>query len=166
MPYRINLPPLTRGLFLVLLALSALNVSLRFNKWTSSITGTPSATAPSNYISAPELAIPYLVLVPTRSIIFPWTALTAALVENNAISLTISGVVIWFGGRYLERAWGGTEFTKFLLFTTMIPNIFAFFLYALWHAISSTPDQYVQQYFLSIHYRLTTTSVPPQSKAW
>jgi membrane associated rhomboid family serine protease len=146
--FNLSLPPLTRALFLVLLALSALNVSLRFRKWTASMDSTPSATTPSNYISAPELAVPYLVLVPMKSVKFPWTFLTAALVENNGISLAISGVVIWFGGRYLERAWGSTEYTKFLLFTTMIPNIFAFLVYALWHGVTSTPAQYVLTHLL------------------
>ncbi|KAK3699195.1 hypothetical protein LTR37_016556 [Vermiconidia calcicola] len=108
MPPRINLPPLTRGLFLVLLCLSALNVSLRSRKWAASTTRKEALT-PKNYIYAPELAIPYLVIVPTTSIKFPWTALTAALVENNAVSLAISGLVIWFGGRYLERAWGSKD---------------------------------------------------------
>ncbi|KAK5175697.1 uncharacterized protein LTR77_000836 [Saxophila tyrrhenica] len=138
MPSRLNLPPLTRALFLVLLALSALNVSLRFRKWT---TEDPSrAQHIIDYVRAPQLAIPYLVLIPTKSIRFPWTTLTAALVENNGVSLAISGLVIWFGGRYLERAWGSTEFAKFLLFTTMIPNIVTFLVYALWHAVTSTPD--------------------------
>jgi membrane associated rhomboid family serine protease len=131
---------LTRALFVILLLASALNVSLRFNKWTSSLSTTLPATSPANYVSAPELAIPYLVIVPIKSLEFPWTFLTAALVENNAVSLTISGLVIWFGGRYLERALGSTEFAKFLLFTTMIPNIFAFLVYALWHAVTSTPE--------------------------
>ena len=143
MPPRINLPPLTRGLFLVLLSLSALNVSLRFRKWSASLPSTPSATTPSNYISSPELAIPYLVLVPLTSLKFPWAFLTAALVENNAVSLAISGLVIWFGGRYLERAWGSMEFAKFLLYVTVIPNIFSVFVYALWHAVTSMPEQYV-----------------------
>ena len=137
---RINLPPLTRGLFLILLSLSALNVSLRFRKWSASLPTTPSATTPSNYIHAPELAVPYLVLVPIKSIKFTWTSVTAALVENNAVSLAISGLVIWFGGRYLERAWGSKEFAKFLLFVTVIPNVFTFFVYALWHGITSTPE--------------------------
>ena len=136
---RINLPPLTRGLFLVLLALSALNVSLRFRNWSSSLT----PTSPKNYISSPELAIPYLVLVPIKSLKFPWTFLTAALVENNAVSLGVSGLVIWFGGKYLERAWGSMEFAKYLLYVTMIPNIFSFAVYAVWHVITSTPELYV-----------------------
>ena len=141
MPPRINLPPLTRTLLLTLLALSALNVSLRFRKW-SNATSDPSnsLTAPSNYISAPQLAIPYLVLVPTRSLLFPWTFVTAALVENNIVSLAVSGVVIWFGGRYLERAWGSKGLGWFLGVATVVPNVMAFFIYALWHALTGTPE--------------------------
>ncbi len=146
MPSRwsLHLPPLTRGLFVVLLCLSALNVSLRFRRWTSSLDSPGSSlTSPSNYVSAPELAIPYLVIVPTTSLKFPWTFVTAALVENNGVALTISALVIWFGGRYLERAWGSTEFGKFLLFTTWIPNLFAFLVYAIWHGVVGAPEQYV-----------------------
>lgn len=150
MPPRINLPPLTRGLFLVLLCLSALNVALRFRKWSAALTSTPSATTPRNYISAPELAVPYLVSVPVKSIKFPWTLVTAALVENNAVSLAISGLVIWFGGRYLERAWGSREYGKFLLYVAAIPNAFAFFIYALWHAVTSTPELYVPRRLWSL----------------
>lgn len=143
---RINLPPLTRGLFLVVLALSALNAALRCRKWSASLEQTPAsqlATTPSNYLSSPTWAIPYLVLIPLQSIYYPWTLLTAALVENNIVSLSISGAVIWFGGRYLERAYGSAEFSKFTLFVTMIPNIFTFFVYGLWHGVSGTPEQYV-----------------------
>lgn len=146
MPPRINLPPITRALFLIVLSLSALNVALRFRKWTASLDSRPSATDSTNYISTPKLAVPYLVVVPTRSIKFPWTFVTAALVENNFVALSISALVIWFGGRYLERAWGSTEFGKFLLFTAWIPNVFAFAVYALWHTITSTPELYVRHH--------------------
>ena len=136
---RINLPPLTRGLLLILISLSTLNAALRFRKWSSSLTARPGAAEAANYFSSPEWAIPYLVLVPTTAYKFPWTFLTAALVENNFVSMGVSVVVIWFGGRYLERAWGSKEFGKFALFVTMVPNLSAFFVYALWHAITSTP---------------------------
>lgn len=144
MPPRINLPPLTRALFLLLLALSALNAALRFHAWSASLssaTPTQLATTPSNYLSDPQWAQPFLVLVPVRSIKYPWTSLTAVLVENNVLSLAISGCVVWFLGRYLERAWGTVEFGKFVLFGSMIPNILTFFLYAIWHAVNGAPEQ-------------------------
>jgi len=141
---RLNLPPSTRALLAAILALSALNATQRFRKWSASVDSiTTGVTTPTNYLSDPQWAVPYLVLVPLHSLRYPWTFLTAALVENNVVSLSISAVVVWFGGRYLERAWGGKEFAKLVLFVTMLPNVFTFFIYALWHAISSTPDQYV-----------------------
>ena len=101
------------------------------------------------------------MLVPTTSIKFPWTLLSAALVENNALSLAISGIVIWFGGRYLERAWGSKECAKFSLFVIMIPNVFAFGIYGLWHAITSTPLQYVLSTPMKHKYeRARLTNIP------
>lgn len=141
MPPRINLPPITRGLLLTLLSLSALNAALRFRSWSAS-TPDNDTTAPSIYLTSPRWAIPYLVLIPTKSIVFPWTFLTSALIENNVVSLVISSAVVYFGGKYLERAWGGQEFIKFTLFVTMIPNIITFFIYAVWHGLTShTPEQ-------------------------
>ena len=151
---RINLPPLTRGLLFALLAFSTINAILRTRKWTTLIqTQTPPTTTTTtstklvktaaDYLTSPSLAVPYLVLVPTKSVRYPWTFLTAALVENNAVSLAISGSVLWFGGRYLERAWGSKEFAKFVVFVTVIPNILTFCIYAIWHLITSTPELYV-----------------------
>lgn len=149
MPPRINLPPITRALLLTLLALSTLNAVQRTRKWNASLPDTPPtsrlATA-TNYLSSPNWAIPYLALVPSRSIYYPWTFLTASLVENNVVSLAISGTVLWFGGKYLERAWGSNEFAKFVLFVTMIPNILSFLIYAGWHLAVGTLELYVKSY--------------------
>ncbi|KAI7511318.1 DUF1751-domain-containing protein [Hortaea werneckii] len=143
MPARINLPPLTRGLFLVVLALSALNAALRFNRWSEALSAMPDAslvTKTSSYLTSPQWAIPYLVLIPLQSLRYPWTFLTASLVENNVASLAVSGAVVWFTGRYLERAYGSSEFAKFTLFVTMIPNILSFCIYAGFHLLSGTPE--------------------------
>ena len=144
MPLRFNLPPLTRALLLINLTLSAVNVAIRFRKWSTAADASSALTAvatPSNYFTAPALAVPFLVLVPVKSLKFPWTFLTAALVENNLVSLAVSVMVMWYGARYLERAWGSTEFTKFLLFTITIPNVVAFCIYAVWHCLAGTPEQ-------------------------
>ncbi len=140
---RINLPPLTRTLLLINIALSILNASLRLNKWRHELDNmSPAKTMimSTNYLSSPQWAIPYLALVPTKSIRYPWTFVTAAWVENNLLSLAISGSVIWFGGKYLERAWGSKEFGKFVIFVTVIPNVLAFGVYGVWHAMTGTPE--------------------------
>ncbi|EME49892.1 hypothetical protein DOTSEDRAFT_68633 [Dothistroma septosporum NZE10] len=139
---RINLPPLTRGLLLVVVALSLLNAVLRTNRWRNSLDSTPSAIAATNYLSSPQWAIPYLVLIPTKSIRYPWTFVTGALVENNLASMAISASVVYFGGKYLERAWGSREFAKAILCITMIPNIVTFFIYALWHGVTGHSPEF------------------------
>ncbi len=70
--------------------------------------------------------MPYLVLVPQLSLIYPWTFLTTTLVENNVFTAGIAGVTIFYGGRYLERAWTSKEFVKFLLVVSLIPNLLTF----------------------------------------
>lgn len=133
-------PPLTRGLLLVLVSLSALNAVLRTNNWRNSPASTPAATTATNYLSSPRWAIPYLVLIPTQSIRYPWTALTGAVVENNVVSIVISAVVVFYGGRYLERALGTREFGKFVIFVTLLPSVMTFLIYALWHALTPPPE--------------------------
>ncbi|CZT24412.1 related to rhomboid family protein [Ramularia collo-cygni] len=131
-------PPLTRGLLLVLVSLSALNAVLRTNNWRNSTASTAPTTA--DYLSSPRWAIPYLVLIPTKSIRYPWTALTGAVVENNIVSICISAVVVFYGGRYLERALGTKEFGKFVIFVTLLPSVMTFLIYALWHALTPPPE--------------------------
>lgn len=145
MPLRLNLPPLTRILLLALVCLSALNATLRFRAWNAYLadqaptTRIDALTTASNYLSSPQWAIPYLVLVPQKSLKFPWTFVTAPVVENNILSMSISLAVLWAGGRYLERAYGSSEFGRFVAVTALIPNIFTFLVYALWH-IPGTPQ--------------------------
>jgi len=50
-------------------------------------------------------------------------------VEQNLLGLITTGLTVFYGGRYLERAWGSHEFTKFMLFVAMIPNMLAYLLY-------------------------------------
>jgi len=110
MPPRLNLPPITRILLIVLLAQSLLSFAIRYRQWSEES----------------DIVVPYLVLVPQLSLIYPWTFLTTTLVENNVFTLGISGVTIYYGGRYLERAWTSAEFGKFLLVAALIPNLACF----------------------------------------
>jgi membrane associated rhomboid family serine protease len=138
---RVNLPPLTRSLLLTIVVLSSLNAVIRTNSWRKSLDSNPSAKTVGNYLTSPEWAVPYLVCIPTKSFAYPWTVLTGALVENNVVSLAISGSVVFFGGRYLERAWGSNEFGKFILFVAVLPNFITFLLYALWHSTLADAPQ-------------------------
>lgn len=78
---------------------------------------------------------PYLSVVPGKSIIYPWVFVTASFVEQNLFGIIVSGATFFYGGRYLERAWGSAEFGKFVLVSTLLPNLFTFialiFLYVI-----------------------------------
>jgi membrane associated rhomboid family serine protease len=110
MPPRFNIPPVTRILLIALASQSCLSFAIRYRQWSEES----------------DIVIPYLVLVPQLSLIYPWTFLTTTLVENNVFTLGISGLTIFYGGRYLERAWTSAEFAKFLLITSLIPNALCF----------------------------------------
>ena len=149
MPPRINIPPVTRILLVVLVLQSFLSAANRYRQWTSN--------------SDSEIVIPYLTLIPQLSIIYPWTFLTTTLVENNIFTLAISGLTIYHGGRYLERAWSSAELAKFLAITAVIPNILCFGILVLffvftqnesWTYVSPGPALNVQADHLPWH-RLT-----------
>src|SRR5437016_14174910 len=108
MPPRINLPPLTRVLLGVLLGLSVLTGALRYGKWNAQHgDGDKMKESPSEPSS---IVIPYLTVVPQLSLFYPWVFVTATLVEQNLFSLAITAATIFYGGKYLERAWGSPEF--------------------------------------------------------
>lgn len=136
---RFNIPPLTRGLFLALILLTLLNAVL--------IPG----GAGFKPITRIGNGTPYLSLIPGISYRFPWTFATASLVEQNIFGLVITGLVIFFGGRYLERAFGSSEYAKFVLFSTVLPNVLAFiFYYFLFLVSRSDKALYVAHYRTSI----------------
>ena len=118
MAIRLNLPPITRGLLLLLIFQSLLSAAVHFQR---PIGG---------------LVIPYLTLIPSMSLIYPWTFITSTFVETNILSLAISGLTIWHGGRYLERAWTSREFAKFVAMVALVPNVYTFFSLVVMYAIT------------------------------
>jgi membrane associated rhomboid family serine protease len=107
---RINIPPVTRALLVVLLFQSLLSAAIRYRQWSAQT----------------DIVIPYLTLVPQLSLIYPWTFLTASLVESNVFTLGIAAATLYYGGRYLERAWSSKELAKFLALAALVPNILTF----------------------------------------
>ncbi|KAL1884388.1 hypothetical protein VTK73DRAFT_82 [Phialemonium thermophilum] len=110
MPPRINIPPVTRILLILLVLQSLLSAAIRYRQWTANS----------------EIVIPYLTLIPQLSLLYPWTFFTTTLVESNVFTVAIAGLTIYNGGRYLERAWSSREFGKFLLISSLIPNLLTF----------------------------------------
>lgn len=123
MAFRINVPPITRSLLAVLVFLSTLNALMRW-------------TGLGSYRTDP---LPQLTMMPRGSSLrYPWTFFTATFVEQNIVSFLISGATLFYGGKYLERAWSSAEFARFVLFLVMIPNLITYFVYYTWFALRGT----------------------------
>jgi hypothetical protein len=143
MPPRLNIPPITRILLITLLALSTLSGVIRYKQWTQKS----------------HIVVPYLTLIPSLSLIYPWTFLTTSLVEGNVFTLGTTGVTLYYGGRYLERAWSSQQFIKFLLIVTLIPNIMCFAILVLMFAITGNMKWRQVLPLLSIPRSLLTSSL-------
>lgn len=123
MRLRINIPPVTRVVLSCIAVLSLLNGIARWREYDN---------APSKGSPGP---IPYLALVPGQFLLFPWTLLIATFVEQNIFTVLINGAIMFYGGKYLERAWGSKEFGKFILIISLVSNVAAVFLYILCAAV-------------------------------
>lgn len=134
MALRVNIPPATRVCLISLLTLSLLYNIARWRQ-IDNTGGTPSV---------PPI-IPYLTLVPTLAIFYPWTLLTATFVEQNIFTVLLNGATLFYGGKYLERAWSSREFAKFILTIAVVPNVAIVPFYLIWAAIRGTPsDRYAE----------------------
>ncbi|KAI9833416.1 MAG: hypothetical protein M1826_007514 [Phylliscum demangeonii] len=129
---RFNIPPLTRLLLAALLILSFLTGALRYRQWArKGVDGQRPDDTPASAI-----LVPYLTIVPQLSLFYPWVLLTSTLVESNLFGLVITLVTIFYGGRYLERAWSSAEFGKFLLIVSIVSNVVASAIYVAWYAVT------------------------------
>jgi len=132
MSWRVSVPPVTRILLGLILIFSFLYNLARW-RWSQTNGTTPSPT------SAP--LAPYLRLVPAMSLLYPWTVVTATLVEQNLVALLVNMATVFFGGKYLERAWGSKGFSLVLIIATVIPNLLVVPTYVIWAAITGNPDR-------------------------
>ncbi|KAJ5564539.1 hypothetical protein N7513_000781 [Penicillium frequentans] len=134
MPVRVNIPPATRFFLVSLLALSLLYNIARWRE----LDYTPNGNQ-TNPI------IPYLTLVPSQFFYYPWTLATATLVEQNIFTVLLNAATIFYGGKYLERAWGSREFSKFIVAVTVIPNVAIIPIYLLWGALPGDHNRSLTQ---------------------
>lgn len=130
MAIRINIPPVTRVFLISLLSLSLLYNIARWRQ-----INTTGGTPPT------EPIIPYLTLVPSQVLFYPWTLLTATFVEQNIFTVLLNAATVFYGGKYLERAWGSREFSKFIATISVIPNVVIIPIYILWGAALSNPER-------------------------
>ncbi|KAJ5898831.1 hypothetical protein N7495_003575 [Penicillium taxi] len=133
MPLRVSLPPATR-LFLVAL----LSLSLLYNiaRWRQLDTTVGNQVTP---------IVPYLTLVPSHFYYYPWTLLTSTFVEQNIFTVLLNAATIFYGGKYLERAWGSREFSKFIATVTIIPNIVIIPIYLIWSGVTGSSSRSLTQ---------------------
>lgn len=117
---RITIPPLTRLLLFLLLALSLVTHFI------------------THYRLPPARLqlVPWITVVPVTSLRYPWVFLTAPWVEQNILTLLIAAATLLYGGRYVERAWGSQEFGLFIVVVTVVPNVVAAILYVLAFAVT------------------------------
>jgi membrane associated rhomboid family serine protease len=134
MALRINIPPATRVCLISLITLSFLYNIARWRQL--DITpGTPTVSP----------TVPYLTLVPSHFIFYPWTLLTATFVEQNIFTVLLNLATIFYGGKYLERAWGSREFTKFIVTIAVVPNVVMVPFYLFWVAVTGSSSSGVTQ---------------------
>jgi membrane associated rhomboid family serine protease len=130
---RLNLPPVTRVLLASMTSLTLLYNIARFRLSTDT---DPPSTTPT---TRPK--VPYLALLPAQCIWYPWTLLISTFVEDNIITLLVNGVNIFFGGKYLERAWGTRGFIYAILVFSIIPSLISVPTYIIWGSITGNPER-------------------------
>ncbi|KAK5196439.1 hypothetical protein LTR92_003984 [Exophiala xenobiotica] len=136
MAFRVNLPPVTRVLLAVTVTSTLLYNFARWRLLQADPTLITGETDPS-----PQRIVPYLALIPSQCIWYPWTLLSATFVEQNIFTLLFQGGTLFFGGKYLERAWGSRGFIYVILIASIIPNLLAVPTYILWAAITGNPER-------------------------
>lgn len=130
MPLRVNIPPATRIFLVSLLALSLLYNIARWRQLDTSAGRVQSTPI-----------IPYLTLVPSLFIYYPWTLVTATFVEQNVFTVFLNVATVFYGGKYLERAWGSREFSKFIAAVALIPNAVIIPIYLIWGAVGGSSSR-------------------------
>ncbi|RDW94085.1 rhomboid family protein [Aspergillus mulundensis] len=127
MALRVNIPPATRVCLISLITLSFLYNIARWRQL--------DTTPGSSTISPP---VPYLTLVPSQFLFYPWTLLTATFVEQNIFTVLLNLATLFYGGKYLERAWGSREFTKFIVTIALVPNLVIVPCYLFWATVTGS----------------------------
>lgn len=130
MPLRVNIPPATRFFLFAVLALSLLYNIARWRQLDTSAGGVQSTPI-----------IPYLTLVPSLFWFYPWTLVLATFVEQNIFTVLLNAATIFYGGKYLERAWGSREFSKFIAAVVLIPNVVIVPVYLIWGALGGSSSR-------------------------
>ncbi|RUO95807.1 eukaryotic integral membrane protein-domain-containing protein [Jimgerdemannia flammicorona] len=129
-----NIPPVTKALTTATLAVSAFAFLVRYR---ASIT----------YPDDPPTTLPVVAVVPAYALWTPWTFATATLYEPIVFVLAVHSIATLLCGKYMERAWGGREFLKFVAIVSVTSNMLASLLATLAFYATSNEDYLYQIQF-------------------
>ncbi|KAK6463974.1 eukaryotic integral membrane protein-domain-containing protein [Scheffersomyces coipomensis] len=135
-----KVPKVTSILLVVLVSLTFLNFVLKY--YTYFVLIVSSSKEVANEVNAiaqetgevphpHDLYVPLLTFIPTRSPIIsrPWVMITSSFIEENFLGLTVSFMLLFYLGKYLENLWGPHEFAKFILVNVILSNLTIYVYY-------------------------------------
>ncbi|RZC76418.1 hypothetical protein C5167_000511 [Papaver somniferum] len=70
--------------------------------------------------------IPYVALIPARTIPFAWNLITAGYIEQSIFQAVVSTIGLLFIGRVLEPIWGSKELLKFIFVVNFLTSVCVF----------------------------------------
>ncbi|CUM46116.1 uncharacterized protein AC631_01419 [Debaryomyces fabryi] len=137
-----KVPKVTSILLVVLLSLSFLNFILKYYTYfVLIVSSSKKLTSDANAIAQEtgdiphphELFVPLLTFIPTKSPVItrPWVILTSSFIEENFIGLTMSFMLLFYLGKYLENMWGSREYSKFILINVVVTNVSIYLYYTI-----------------------------------
>lgn len=137
-----KVPKVTSIVLVILLSLSFLNFILKYYTYfVLIVSSSKKLTSEANVIAQEtgdiphphELFVPLLTFIPGKSPVIsrPWVFLTSSFIEENFIGLTMSFMLFFYLGKYLENMWGSKEYTKFILVNVIVTNISIYLYYTM-----------------------------------
>lgn len=137
-----KVPKVTSIVLVILLSLSFLNFVLKYYTYFVLIVSsskkltsdTSTIVQETGDIPHPhELFVPLLTFIPTKSAVItrPWVILTSSFIEENFVGLTMSFMLLFYLGKYLENMWGSREYTKFIMINAVLTNATIYIYYTL-----------------------------------
>lgn len=110
--------------------------------------------------------VPWVSLTPQTSWKYPWVYITATFAEQNLFTLGVAAAWFYFGGKYLERAWGEQELGRFIALLTILPTLITSLLYLAAYGLTRSSNLlYVLGRIVHLLKYLLTVLGTPQYKA-
>ncbi|OCF31254.1 hypothetical protein I317_06201 [Kwoniella heveanensis CBS 569] len=127
LPFLQTVPVGTRLITLTLVLLSVVGQGLSI---------LAAQNTPASESTYKGIQLPWLVMVPGKSIWYPWTLLSAGFVELGIFGLITSAITVPLACRYLERVWGFKELLRFTAVVVVGSNVIAFgFSWIVWFVL-------------------------------